>query len=61
VARLTHSPVALVAPGSAAHHACIDLRVPGVCMQCTKCSSPNVESLSHYWMSLPAESPLRVR
>ncbi|WP_405747745.1 hypothetical protein [Streptomyces canus] len=28
-------------------------------MQCPICSSPNVESLSHYWQSLPAESPLR--
>lgn len=28
-------------------------------MQCPKCSSPNVEQLSHYWKSLPAESPLK--
>lgn len=28
-------------------------------MQCKKCSSTNVERLSHYWHSLPAESPLR--
>jgi uncharacterized membrane protein YgcG len=30
-------------------------------MQCTKCSSTNVERLSHYWESLPSESPLRAR
>jgi hypothetical protein len=30
-------------------------------MQCTSCSSTNVEKLAHYWQSLPAESPLRAR
>lgn len=30
-------------------------------MNCKKCSSSNVERLAHYWQSLPAESPLRVR
>jgi hypothetical protein len=30
-------------------------------VQCKKCSSTNVERLSHYWQSLPAESPLRVQ
>jgi hypothetical protein len=30
-------------------------------MQCKSCSSTNVERLSHYWQSLPAESPLRVK
>ncbi|KAB1979237.1 hypothetical protein [Streptomyces triticiradicis] len=28
-------------------------------MECKSCSSTNVERLSHYWQSLPAESPLR--
>lgn len=30
-------------------------------MACPGCSSPNTEKLSHYWESLPAESPLKVR
>ncbi|MFD1277401.1 hypothetical protein [Streptomyces kaempferi] len=30
-------------------------------MECKSCSSTNVQRLSHYWESLPAESPLRVR
>lgn len=30
-------------------------------MACPGCSSPNVERLSHYWESLPGESPLKVR
>ncbi|MFD0508620.1 hypothetical protein ACFQ0G_49060 [Streptomyces chiangmaiensis] len=30
-------------------------------MACPSCSSPNTEKLSHYWESLPAESPLKVR
>lgn len=30
-------------------------------MACPGCSSPNVEKLSHYWESLPGESPLRIR
>jgi hypothetical protein len=30
-------------------------------MECKACSSTNVERLSHYWQSLPAESPLRVK
>lgn len=28
-------------------------------MQCVKCQSTNVTNLSHYFQSLPAESPLR--
>ncbi|MFD1309005.1 hypothetical protein [Streptomyces kaempferi] len=30
-------------------------------MACPGCSSPNTEKLSHYWESLPGESPLKVR
>lgn len=30
-------------------------------MACPGCSSGNVEKLSHYWESLPAESPLKFR
>lgn len=30
-------------------------------MECKACSSTNVQRLSHYWQSLPAESPLRVK
>lgn len=30
-------------------------------MQCPGCKSSNVEKLSHYWQSLPAESPLRLQ
>lgn len=30
-------------------------------MECKTCSSVNIEKLSHYWQSLPAESPLRGR
>jgi hypothetical protein len=30
-------------------------------MACPGCSSPNTEKLSHYWESLPAESPLKDR
>ncbi len=30
-------------------------------MACPGCSSGNTEKLSHYWESLPAESPLKAR
>jgi hypothetical protein len=30
-------------------------------MACPGCQSGNTEKLSHYWESLPAESPLKVR
>lgn len=30
-------------------------------MACPGCSSGNTEKLSHYWESLPSESPLKVR
>lgn len=30
-------------------------------MACPGCSSGNVEKLSHYWESLPSESPLKFR
>ena len=30
-------------------------------MACPGCSSPNTEKLSHYWESLPEESPLKDR
>jgi hypothetical protein len=30
-------------------------------MQCPGCKSSNVEKLSHYWQSLPTESPLRLQ
>jgi hypothetical protein len=33
----------------------------GLGMACPGCKSPNTEKLSHYWESLPAESPLKDR
>lgn len=57
-------PVAVAGPDvcqqSAVNWACL---LEGYVIVCpsSKCGSPNVADLPHYWQSLPAESPLKGR
>jgi hypothetical protein len=57
-------PVAVAGARVGQHSAVNCVRLLGVCVivcPSSKCGSPNVADLPHYWQSLPAESPLKGR